>query len=119
MSKTDPELVTGHARRVQTAATYLRDGGATVLDTDWSCTHGIADIVYTERHVPGSELVVVKVQTPDAPLSRADVRRLRLIGVTWMTAHGVSFDNVRVDSVRVHLLAYGQSNLEHESGVPE
>lgn len=119
MSKTDPELVTGHARRVQTAATYLRDGGAGVLDTEWSCTHGIADIVYAERHVPGSELAVVKVLTPDAPLSRADVRRLKRIGMAWMDAHGLLFDNVRVDSVRVHLLAGGQANIQHESGVPE
>jgi Holliday junction resolvase-like predicted endonuclease len=115
----DPELVTGHARRVQTAATYLREGGATVLDTSWDCADGQLDIVYTERGHGARVLTVVKVMPFEGAVSRADVRRLKRMAVQWLMRHDVLLDDIRVDVIRVQHLAFGQLNLEHVHGVPE
>ena len=115
----DPDLVTGHVRRVQTAATYLREGGAIVLDAAWDSADGQLDIVYAERGSGARVLTVVKVMEFGVPVSRATVRQLKRMAVSWMMKHGVLLDDIRVDVIRVQHLAFGQFDLEHEHGVPE
>lgn len=98
------------------AVDYLTREGFRVLDRDWhGSAHGTAEIVATEPRT----LVLVCAGPGPIPreLAPSSARRLRRIAVDWMTAHSVSFDQVRVDMISVTLLPMGQSNLEHVRGM--
>lgn len=103
------------ARRYNRAQEYLASEGIRVLDVNWRSAEGTLDMVATERN----ELVVVFIQdtgTAHTP-PRSTLQRHRRMAVAWMHAHSVSFPRIRVDVVSVHLLAMGQSNLEHARNV--
>lgn len=101
----------------QAAAEYLESAGFRILDRNWRCDEGEIDIVATERGV----LVVCVVKTRSAgrrgaPLesvSRAKRNRLRCLAIRWLTAHGVRFDQVRVDVVGVAPEPGSGSGIEH------
>lgn len=100
-------------RRVQIAATYLRESGITVLDTNWDGPDGRLPIIAADRRV----LVAVIVRAIDTTqvLSRSTERQMRRMVVSWMTSHGVLFDRVRVDVISVRLDQFGHC-LEHGRG---
>src|SRR5246127_4252946 len=87
----------------QEAANYLESHGLRILDRNWRSTDGEIDIVAVERQV----LVVCEVKsrtsvrygTPLEAVSQAKRARLRRLAVQWLNAHGVRFDQVRIDVV--------------------
>jgi putative endonuclease len=105
----------------QAAAEYLQTAGFRILDRNWRCADGEIDIVATERHV----LVVCEVKTrsgvrygtPLESVSRVKRTRLRRLAIRWLTAHGVRFDQVRVDVVGVVCEPSGGYAVEHVRGV--
>lgn len=102
-------------RRYETARNYLAREGIRTIDRNWKSAEGTLDIVATERN----ELVVVLLQTTGTAHTppRETMKRHRRMAVAWMHAHGTNFPRIRVDVVSVHLLPYGQSNLEHARAV--
>src|ERR1700722_1393894 len=92
-------------RGEQAAAEYLAAAGFRILARNWRCAEGEIDIVAVERHT----LVVCEVKTrssdrrgtPLESVSRVKRNRLRRLAIRWLTAHGVRFDQVRVDIVGV------------------
>lgn len=91
------------------------------LDRNWHCADGEIDIVAVERRV----LVVCEVKTrsgdrcgtPLESVSRVKRNRLRKLAIRWITAHGVRFDEVRVDVVGVSPAPTGEYRVEHVRGV--
>jgi len=112
-----------HGRRaaLDTAAGYLEKAGFRLLDRDWHDGDDVIDIVAEERHV----FVVCEVQTrsrtrhrpPLGAVSRAKRGRLRRLAVRWLNAHGVRFDQVRIDVVGVVYEGSGGFTIEHIRGV--
>ena len=108
-------------RGEQAAAEYLAGSGFRILARNWRCAEGEIDIVAVERHT----LVVCEVKTrssdrrgtPLESVSRAKRNRLRRLAIRWLTAHGVRFDQVRVDIVGVTPLRDGGFTVEHVRGV--
>ena len=76
-----------------------------MLDRNWRCADGEIDIVAAERRV----LVVCEVKTrsgtrygtPLEAISRKKRGRLRRLAVRWVVAHGVLFDEIRIDVIGV------------------
>ena len=105
----------------QAAARYLQSAGLRVLDRNWRCADGEIDIVAVERHV----LVVCEVKTrtgqrygsPLEAVGRAKRARLRRLAVQWINAHGVRFDQVRIDVVGLVQSGTGGFTIEHIRGV--
>jgi putative endonuclease len=105
----------------QAAAEYLESCGLRILDRNWRCAAGEIDIVATERYA----LVVVEVKTrtslrygsPLEAVSRAKRTRLRRLAVQWLNAHGVRFDQVRIDMVGLVYDGTGGFSIEHIRGV--
>jgi putative endonuclease len=105
----------------QLAAEYLQRAGFRILDRNWRCAEGELDIVAAERRV----LVVCEVKTrsgtrygtPLEAISRQKRVRLRRLAVRWVVAHGLLFDEVRVDVVGVLRSPSGEFGLEHVRGV--
>jgi putative endonuclease len=105
----------------QFAAEYLQRAGYRILDRNWRCAEGEIDIVAAERRT----LVVCEVKTrsgtrygtPIEAITRQKRNRLRRLAVRWLIAHGLLFDEVRVDVIGVLSHAAGELALEHVRGV--
>lgn len=105
----------------QAAVSYLESCGFRILDRNWRCADGEIDIVAVDRRT----FVVCEVKTRTAtrygtPLDavgHAKQRRLRRLAAQWLCAHGVRFDQVRVDVIG--LLRDGDDGftIEHVRGV--
>jgi putative endonuclease len=105
----------------QAAAEYLQARGLRILDRNWRCADGEIDIVAVE----GQVLVVCEVKSrtsmrygsPLEAVGRAKRSRLRRLAVQWLNAHGVRFDQVRIDVVGLIYEGTGGFTIEHIRGV--
>ena len=104
----------------QAAVTYLEGCGFRILDRNWRCADGEIDIVAVERHT----FVVCEVKTrsgtrygtPLEAVRRAKQARLRRLAVRWLTAHGIRFDQIRIDVVGLLHDSSGGFTVEHVRG---
>jgi putative endonuclease len=107
-------------RGEQLAAEHLERSGLQVLDRNWRCAEGEVDIVAVDRGV----LVICEVKTRSdtrygTPLEAISARkhgRLRRLAVRWVAAHGVRYDEIRIDVVGVLRAAPGEFTIEHIRG---
>ena len=105
----------------QAAVEYLERAGLRILDRNWRCSEGEIDIVAAERQV----LVICEVKTrsstkygsPFEAITRSKRARLRRLAVRWLVAHGVLFDEVRIDVIGLVRDESGHYQLEHVRGV--
>jgi putative endonuclease len=105
----------------QAAVDYLTGCGFRILDRNWRCAGGELDIVAVERHV----FVVCEVKTrsgagygtPLEAVGHAKRRRLRHLAIAWLTAHGIRFEQIRVDVVGLVRTGTGGFTIEHIRGV--
>jgi len=105
----------------QAAVNYLEGCGFRILDRNWRCAEGEIDIVAVDRHT----FVVCEVKTrsgtrygtPLEAVGRAKCSRLRKLAVRWLTAHGVRFDQIRIDVVGLLYDGTGGFTIEHLRGV--
>ena len=105
----------------QLAAEYLQQAGMRILDRNWRCAEGELDIVAAERRV----LVACEVKTrsglgfgsPLEAISRRKQARLRRLAISWIRAHGVLFDEVRIDVIGLVRDRAGHFTIEHVRGV--
>src|SRR5258708_790113 len=105
----------------QAAVDYLTGRGFRILDRNWRCAAGELDIVAIERH----GLVVGEVKTRSGTgygtaLEAVGVRkqrRLRGLAIAWLTAHGIRFEQIRVDVVGLVREPTGGFTIEHVRGV--
>ena len=103
------------------AVTYLEGLGFRILDRNWRCADGEIDIVAVERHT----FVVCEVKTrsgtrygtPLEAVGRAKRNRLRRLAIRWLTAHGVRFDQIRIDVVGLLYEGTGGFTIQHIRGV--
>lgn len=98
------------------AEQHLETAGLRILDRSWRCADGQIDIVAAEHQT----LVVCEIQTrsasgpPSPPMSRAKRSRFRRLAARWLVAHGLLFDEVRVDVVRLIRCRSGALTIEHQ-----
>jgi putative endonuclease len=105
----------------QAAVSYLQGLGFRILDRNWRCAGGEIDIVAAERHT----FVVCEVKTrsgtrygtPLEAVGRAKQRRLRRLAALWLSAHGVRFDQIRIDVLGLLRDGSGGFTVEHVRGV--
>lgn len=105
----------------QVAARFLTEAGLTVLGRNWRCRDGEIDIVALD----GRTLVICEVKTrsgvrfgtPLEAVTRPKAQRLRRLAVAWVRAHGLVFDQIRIDVVGVLRAASGEFSVEHVRGV--
>jgi len=105
----------------QAAVSYLESLGFRILDRNWRCAEGEIDIVAAERHT----FVVCEVKTrsgtrygtPLDAVGHAKRRRLRRLAAQWLSAHGVRFDQIRIDVLGLLRDGSGEFTIEHVRGV--
>jgi len=105
----------------QLAVDFLTEAGLAVLARNWRCADGEIDIVALD----GRTLVVCEVKTrsgvrfgsPLEAVTGLKARRLRRLAVRWVRAHGLVFDQIRIDVIGVLRAATGEFSVEHVRGV--
>jgi putative endonuclease len=105
----------------QLAADFLERSDLRILDRNWRCPDGEIDIVALERRT----LVICEVKTRSSgrygtPLEAISARkrvRLRKLAVNWVQAHGLFYEEIRIDVVGVLKAAPGEFSIEHVRGV--
>jgi putative endonuclease len=105
----------------QLAVDHLQRAGLRILDRNWRCAEGEVDIVAAERRT----LVICEVKTrsgvrygtPLEAITRQKRNRLRRLAIRWVVAHGVLFDEIRVDVIGVLRAESGGFTVEHVRGV--
>jgi putative endonuclease len=105
----------------QAAVSYLEGCGFRILDRNWRCADGEIDIVAVERQT----FVVCEVKTrsgtrygtPLDAVGRTKQRRLRRLAVQWLNAHGIRFEQIRIDVLGLLYEASGGFTIEHVRGV--
>jgi putative endonuclease len=105
----------------QLAVEHLQRAGLRILDRNWRCADGEVDIVAAERRT----LVVCEVKTrssvrygtPLEAITRQKRNRLRRLAVRWLVAHGVLFDEIRIDVIGVLRTESGNFTVDHVRGV--
>lgn len=120
MVRVHPKDVLGRQGE-QLAVEYLQQAGFRILDRNYRCAEGEIDIVAAEHRV----LVICEVKTrssvrfgmPIEAITREKRTRLRRLAVRWVIAHGVIFDELRVDAVGVLRSPSGEFQIEHVRGV--
>jgi putative endonuclease len=103
------------------AERHLTEAGMRLLDRNWRCPDGEADLVLRE----GDVLVVCEVKTrtsldygsPQEAVTDEKLERLGRIAQAWVTAHEVHPSGVRIDMVAVLRPRKGRSVIEHVRGL--
>jgi putative endonuclease len=105
----------------QLAAEFLTRAGLEILERNWRCDCGEIDIVALD----GRTLVICEVKTrsgvrfgtPLEAITRQKAARLRRLAVAWVKAHGLFFEEIRIDVVGVLRAASGEFTIQHVRGV--
>jgi putative endonuclease len=101
----------------QTAVSYLEGRGFRILDRNWQHPAGRLDTVAVERDT----LVVCELRTRQRTrhvsslekMSNAKRRRLRAMAISWLNAHGMRFDKIRIDVLDLLYEGTGGFTIEH------
>jgi len=117
----DPRQVLGREGE-DAAVEYLKQKGFRILDRNWRCKEGELDIVAVD---PRQVFVAVEVKTrtgtrfgtPLEAVGHKKLRRLRMLTVIWLNAHGVRYDRIRIDVVAITRDDKGGFTIQHEQAV--
>ena len=112
-------------RGEQSAADYLERRGWEVLERNWRCGYGEADIIARDPERSGAPVVLVEVKTrsrrgavPPLPEEAVDERkraRYRDMALCYLRDHP-DVDNVRFDVIAVVDEGSGRARLRHYVG---
>jgi len=111
------------AERQMQAEQHLQSNGLRALDRNWRCPAGEIAIIAAYLRV----LVVCDVRTvqerPGArsqnltgTITKAKSVKLRRLAIRWIIAHGLLFDELRVDVVYIIISRSGELTIKHVSG---
>ncbi len=97
--------------------TYLEGRGYQILETNWHCSAGEADIIAYED----DELVFIEVKTrmnlvagfPEDSVGRAKRRRYENIALTYLSTHNLSSGRIRFDVIALVVVDEGHAALRH------
>lgn len=99
------------------AAAFLERIGMTVVERNWRCPAGEADIIA----VDGPDLVIVEVKTrrsaragtPEEAVTPTKQRRIARIARAYLAASGLSPQRIRFDVVTLRVLSPDRALLRH------
>jgi putative endonuclease len=101
---------------IETVTGYLQNCGFTILDRCWTCPAGeIAVVAAHQRTLVACEVRVrtsSRHGTPPDAISTRRKQQLRAAAASWLTAHGMRYDKIRVDVVAL-LQESGGFTIEH------
>jgi putative endonuclease len=105
------------AQGEELACAYLRDQGVEVIERNWKCQAGEADVIARE----GDDLVFMEVKTrtsnssgfPEEAVDRKKRRRYEKIAMEYLFSHDLPSARVRFDVLALLLSTNGKAFLKH------
>ncbi|MDR1185242.1 MAG: YraN family protein [Coriobacteriales bacterium] len=99
------------------ACTYLRNQGAEIIERNWKCQAGEADVIIRE----GDDIVFVEVKTrssdsagfPEEAVNLKKRRRYEKIAMEYLFSHDLPTARVRFDVLALLLSNNGKAFLRH------
>lgn len=99
------------------AAAYLERSGLTLLERNWKCRSGEADIIA----IDGEALVFIEVKTrngeskgtPEDAVSPAKQQRYARIAKTYIEKAGISEPRIRFDVIAIRPIGEDRALLRH------
>ncbi|MCX8007739.1 MAG: YraN family protein [Coriobacteriia bacterium] len=99
------------------AAAFLERVGMTVVERNWRCQAGEADIIATD----GDQLVIVEVKTrrsertgsPEEAVTPTKQRRIARIAKAYAAVNGLTPQRVRFDVITIRVLSEDRALLRH------
>ena len=112
-------------RGEEKAAQYLLESGWEILERNWRCREGEADIIALDRET--DSLVVVEVKSrsgtgygsPLETITYAKARRLRQLAAIYARRSRVGARLLRVDAIGLLWPRHGDCHLIHARGIEE
>ncbi|MDO5678032.1 MAG: YraN family protein [Propionibacteriaceae bacterium] len=109
----------------QRATEYLLECGWQILERNWSCKEGEADIIAVDPDK--NALVVVEVKTragtgygsPLESITYAKARRLRQLAAIYARQSKTFWPKLRVDAIGILWPKDGGSEIRHARGIEE
>lgn len=109
------------AAAIDAVAGYLQGRGFKVLDRGWACPAGEIAVIAADRRVLVACEVRVRAGTrqgaPLEAMSDARKRQLRSAAASWLAAHGMRYDMIRVDVAGLVHEGSSGFTVEHIRGV--
>lgn len=99
------------------AAAFLERVGMTVVERNWRCPAGEADIIALD----GEDLVIVEVKTrrsaragtPEESVTPSKQRRMSRVARAYVATRGLSPQRIRFDVVTLRVLSEDRALLRH------
>jgi putative endonuclease len=99
------------------ACTYLKNQGAEIIERNWKCQAGEADVIVRE----GDDIVFVEVKTrssdsagfPEEAVNLKKRRRYEKIAMEYLFSHDLPAARVRFDVLALLLSNNGKAFLRH------
>jgi putative endonuclease len=99
------------------ACTFLKHSGAKILERNWRCQAGEADVIARE----GDDLVFIEIKTrtshsagfPEDAVNREKRRRYEKIAMEYLFSHDLPSVHVRFDVMALLLSRDGKAFLRH------
>jgi putative endonuclease len=99
------------------ACTYLKNQGAEIIERNWKCQAGEADVIVRE----GDDIVFVEVKTrssdsagfPEEAVNFKKRRRYEKIAMEYLFSHDLPAARVRFDVLALLLSTNGKAFLRH------
>jgi putative endonuclease len=105
------------AQGEEIVCTFLKDNGVDIIERNWRCQSGEADVIARE----GDDLVFIEVKTrssedsgfPEEAVTLKKRRRYEKIAMEYLFSHDLPSARVRFDVVALLLSGDGKAFLRH------
>jgi putative endonuclease len=104
-------------RGIDLAAQYLTNNGAEVIEREWKCDTGIADLIIKEA----DDIAFVQVKTrgaaatgfPEDAISKTTRAKLENLALTYLVSHDIPSARIRFDTIAIQLIEDSRAFLRH------
>lgn len=103
------------------AADFLKDKGYLILERQYHCRYGEADLVSQKDN----QLVFVEVKTrrnnrfglPETAVNKIKIRKLYKTALVYLSKNNINHDNFRLDLIAIEINASGQPTIRHYENI--
>jgi putative endonuclease len=106
-----------NTRGIELSACYLENSGSKVIEREWKCESGIADLIVKEN----DELAFVQVNArrasaaglPEDVVTKSTRSKFELLALNYLSTHNLPSCRVRFDIISILLADDNKAFLKH------
>jgi putative endonuclease len=102
---------------IELAAHYLENNGAEIIEREWKCDSGIADLIVKEK----TEIAFVQVKTckasenglPEDAVTASVRSKFEQLAIKYLASHSLPSCRIRFDIISINLIENSRTFLRH------